>query len=60
MEKKYLKTIDGIILAFIIGLLTLVTWSLCKKVDNLSIEIVQIEKQIDTIENKINHGNNYS
>ena len=60
MEKKYLKTIDGIMLTFLIGLLTLVTWSLCKKVDNLSIEIVQIEKQIDTIENKINHGNNYS
>lgn len=52
MEKKYLKIIDGIILAFFIGLLTLVIWSLCKKVDNLSIEIVQIEKQIDTVENK--------
>ena len=52
MEKKYLKTIDGIILAFFIGLLTLVIWSLCKKVDNLSIEMVQIEKQIDTIKNE--------
>ena len=49
MKNRYLKTIDGIMLAFLIGLLTLVTWSLCKKVDNLSIEIVQIEKQIDTI-----------
>lgn len=52
MEKKYLKTINGIILAFLIGLLTLVIGSICKKVDNLSIKIVQIEKQIDTIENK--------
>jgi len=49
MGKRYLSTTDGIILVFIIGLLTLVTWSLSEKVDNLSIEIVQIEKQIDTI-----------
>ena len=59
MENKYLKTIDVLVLVFFIGLI-LVTLSLCKKVDNLSIEIVQIEKRINTIENKINHGNNYS
>lgn len=60
MKDKYSKIIDGIMLAFLIGLLTLVTRSLCEKVDNLSIKIVQIEKQIDTIENKINYGNNHS
>lgn len=53
MEKNYLKSTDGIMLLFLIGALTLLTWALYEKVDKLSIKIVQIEKQIDTIENKI-------
>lgn len=52
MKKEYLNPIDGILLVFLIGLLTLLTWSLYEKVDTLSIKMVQIEKQIDTIENK--------
>nr|DAI16454.1 MAG TPA: protein of unknown function (DUF4083) [Bacteriophage sp.] len=49
MEKNYLKSTDGIMLLFLIGVLTLVIWSLSEAVDNLSIKMVQIEKQIDTI-----------
>ena len=49
MEKNYLKSTDGIMLLFLIGLLTLMTWALYEKVDNLSIKMVQMEKQIDTI-----------
>lgn len=52
MEKNYLKSIDGIMLLFLIGVLTLLTWVLYEKDDNLSNKIAQIEKQIDTIENK--------
>lgn len=55
MKKEYLKIIErklGIMcfaLVFLVGLSLIMTWSLYRKIDNLSIEVVQIEKQIDTI-----------
>lgn len=55
MEKEDIKVIEGkldimcFILVFLVGLSLVINWSLYKKVDNLSIEVTQIEKQIDTI-----------
>lgn len=55
MEKEYLKIIKEKLgtmcfaLVFFVGLNSMMIWSLYKKIDNLSIEIVRVEKQIDTI-----------
>lgn len=55
MEKEYLKIIEGKLgimcfaLVFLVGLSLIMTWSLYRKIDNLSTEVVRIEKQIDTI-----------
>lgn len=55
MEKEYLKIIEGklgimcFVLVFLVGLSLIMTWSLYKKIDHLSTEVVRIEKQIDTI-----------
>lgn len=55
MKKEYLKIIEGKLgimcfaLVFLVGLSLIMTWSLYRKIDNLSTEVVQIEKQIDTI-----------
>lgn len=55
MEKEYLKIIEGKLgimcfaLVFLVGLSLIMTWSLYRKIDNLSTEVVRVEKQIDTI-----------
>lgn len=45
MEKKYLNIVKYFVLFFILGLNLMII----QKIDNLSTEVVQIEKQIDTI-----------